>query len=239
MLKLYKIMKQIFVLLFMVSVTKISAQDLRLFENTWYLTKIVSNGIDYLPPTNTINLNFNQQYNSINSNAICNSMFGNAIFGNNLTNFSLNGGGITLAICRSQSDNSYENLYFDFFIGNYPNNNFTYTINENQTVKTLTINSSSNKQAIYTNQNLSTIDIKELHFKVFFDSTGTFLNVELNNQYTENIKVELFDSLGKTCKKESFSSAQIKISTADLASGIYVVKITTDNQVGIKKFIKP
>ncbi|MFM9825610.1 T9SS type A sorting domain-containing protein [Flavobacterium sp.] len=65
------------------------------------------------------------------------------------------------------------------------------------------------------------------------------MNVELKNQNTENIKVELFDSLGKNCKNESFSSAQIKISTADLASGIYVVKITADNQIAVKKFIKP
>ena len=53
------------------------------------------------------------------------------------------------------------------------------------------------------------------------------------------MKVELFDSFGITRKMEFFSTAQIKISTADLASGIYVVKITTDNQVGVKKFIKP
>ncbi|MFM9825611.1 META domain-containing protein [Flavobacterium sp.] len=96
-------MKQIFLLLFMVNVTIISAQDLRLFQNTWYLTKIVSNGIDYLPPTNTevssIGLTFIQQNNTI-STGVCNSMFGNVIFGNNQTDFFLTELGITLMMCN-------------------------------------------------------------------------------------------------------------------------------------------
>jgi len=235
-------MKHIYIVLLLVGTNLISAQDTRLFENTWYLSKIVSNGIDYLPPNNTevssIGLTFNQQENTFNTN-YCNSIFGGVIFGNNLTEFSLNGYAVTLRMCNSQSDNSYENLYINFFIGNNPNNYFSYAILENGTVKTLTINSANNKQAIYSSQNLAINSFKEIDYSVYHDSSSAVLIVELKNQYTENIKVELFDSLGKTCKKESFSTAQIKISTADLTTGIYVVKITADNRIAVKKFIKP
>ena len=120
-------MKHIYIVLFLVATNLISAQDLRLFENTWYLTKIVENGIDYLPPTITqvhsVRLTFNQQDNGINTN-FCNSMFGTVIFGNNLTNFSMLGLASTLLLCNSQSDNIFESQYLNFFNENYSNNNF-------------------------------------------------------------------------------------------------------------------
>ena len=226
----------------MISVAKISAQDLRLFENTWYLTKIVSNRIDYLPPTSAevslINLNFNQQENTFNSN-YCNSIFGGVIFGNNLTDFSLNGYAVTLRLCNSQSVNSYENFYINFFIGNSPNNNFSYTIQENGTEKILTINSVSNVKALYSSKNLSTIDFKELDFKAYYELSAASLVLELDNQNAKSAMIEVFDTLGKKLLSKSFYTSQTKITTENLPSGIYYIKIETDNQFGVKKVVIP
>lgn len=220
----------------------ILAQDLRLFENTWYLTKIVSNGIDYYPPTisqvSSIRLTFGKQNNTIDTN-VCNSFFGNVVFGNNQTDFTLISFAGTLIICNLQSDGNYENLYHFFFRENNSNTNFfTYTINSSATVKTLTINSSSNKQAIYTNQNLATIDFKELDFNVYSDPSANFIVVELKKINSKDVSLEIFDSVGKKLKSKSFYSNEFKISTEDLSTGVYIVKITAENQVGIKKFIK-
>lgn len=235
-------MKQIFILLFMISVVKISAQDLRLFENTWYLTKIVENGIDYLPPTSAevslINLNFNQQENTFNTN-YCNTIYGGVVFGNNLTDFSLNTYAVTLRLCNSQNVNSYENFYINFFIGNNSNINFSYAIQENGTEKILTINSASNKQAIYSSQNLSTNNFKELEFKAYYELSTANLVLELDNQNAKSAMIEVFDSLGKKRISKSFNTSQTKIAAQNLSSGIYFIKITTDNQVGVKKVVVP
>lgn len=226
----------------MVNVNLISAQDLRLFENTWYLTKIVSNGIDYYPPAisqvASIPLTFGKQNNTIDTN-VCNSFFGNVVFGNNQTDFILLSLGGTLILCNLQSDGNYENLYHFFFRENNSTTNiFTYTINSSSTLKTLTITSSSNKQAIYTSQNLSTIDFKELDFNVYSDPSANFIVVELKKINAKNVSLEIFDSLGKKLKSISFYSTEFKISTEDLSNGLYIVKITADDQVGIKKLIK-
>lgn len=225
----------------MVNVNLILAQDLRLFENTWYLTKIVSNGIDYYPPAITrvssVSLTFGKQNNTIDTN-FCNSFFGNVVFGNNQTDFTLTYLAGTLIMCNLQSDGEYENLYHYFFRENSSNNIFTYTINENQALKTLTINSFSNQKAIYTNQNLSTIDYEELDFNVYSDASSKFLVVELKNTNTNYLSLELFDASGKKLKSKSFYSNEFKISTEDLAIGVYIVKIKSENQVGLKKFVK-
>ena len=236
-------MKHIYIVLLLVSINLVSAQDLRIYENTWYLKKIVSNGIDYLPPTNTnvssIRLTFGQQENSINTN-VCNSMFGNVVFGNDLTSFSLpNGLGSTLGTCSLSSDANYEVKYLFFFIGNIPNYNFTYTIDSSPTEKILTINSASNEKAIYSSKNLSTIDFKELDFKAYYQLSSVSLVLELDNQNSKSAIVEVFDSLGKKLLSKSFYTSQTKIITENFPSGIYFIKIATDNQVGVKKVVIP
>lgn len=234
-------MKYFYLFLFLTT-NFIVAQDARLFENTWYLSKIVSSGIDYYPPTisqvSSIRLTFGKQNNTIDTN-VCNSFFGNVVFGNNQTDFTLTYLAGTLIICNLQSDGAYENLYQSFFRENNSSSNFfTYTITSSSASKTLTINSASNKQAIYTNQNLSTIDFKELGFNIYSDASANFIVVELKKISTNNVSVEIFDSLGKKLKSKSFYSNEFKISTEDLSNGVYVVKVTSENQVGIKKFIK-
>ena len=129
--------------------------------------------------------------------------------------------------------------YQSFFQDNNSNTNFfTYTVNSSSTLKILTINSASNKQVIYTNQNLSTIDFEELDFNVYSETSANFLAVELKKISANKVSVEIFDSLGKKLNSKSFYSNEFKISTEDLSNGVYVVKVTSENQVGIKKFVK-
>lgn len=214
----------------------ITAQDLRIFDNTWYLTKIVENGVDYFPPNTDIPLTFNQQ-NSTLRTTFCNFLEATITFENNLTNFTSNGYVASLIICNMAP---FEPQYFSVFSneGLVPTN-FLYAITENGTLKTLIItNLTNNKKAIYSNQNLSTVAFKELKFSVYSNNLTDLLTVELEDQNAENVKVEIVDSLGKICKSKNFNSNQIKIETEDLCSGVYIIKITVSNEVGLKKFIK-
>ena len=233
-------MKYIYLFLFLLTTNLISAQDLRLFENTWHLTKIVENSVDYFPPAGTevprISLTFNQLNTSLQTGG-CNNLFGTITFENNLKNFILNHHGITLSLCNLEP---YEPQYFSVFEnGGLVTNRFSYLISENGTVKTLTItNLVNNKQAIYSSQILAMTDFTELNFSVYSDPSTDFVMLELKNQNAENAKVELFDSSGKICKSNYFNSSQIKIATENLSSGVYIIKITIGNEVGVKKFVK-
>lgn len=233
-------MKYIYLFLFFLTANFISAQDLRLFVNTWHLTKIVENEIDYFPPNNAevpkITLTFNQQDSFLRTGG-CNELSGSLTFENNLTNFVLNYHVTTLSLCNLEP---YEPQYFSVFDnGGLVTNNFSYTISENGTLKTLMIiNLTNNKQAIYSSQVLATVEFNELNFSIYSDSSTDFVIVELKNQNTENTKVEIFDSLGKIYKSNYFNSSQIKIATEDLSSGVYIIKITSDKEVGVKKFVK-
>lgn len=233
-------MKYIYLFLFLLTANLITAQDLRLFGNTWHLTKIVENGVDYFPPNNPavprISLTFNQVNSSFQTGG-CNNLLGSITFENNLTDFILNNYSVTLSLCNLEP---YEPQYFSVFgNGSLVTNNFSYTITENEAVKTLTINNlANNKKAIYSNQNLSTVVFKELKFSVYSNNLTDLLTVELENQNAENSKIEIFDSIGKIYKSKNFNSNQIKIETEDLCSGVYIIKITVNNEVGVKKFIK-
>lgn len=233
-------MKYFYLFVFLLTTNLISAQDPRLFGITWNLTKIVQNGIDSYPPNNPavpkIDLTFNQLNSSLQTGG-CNNLFGSLTFENNLTDFILNNHSVTLSLCNLEP---YEPQYFSIFDnGGLVTNRFSYLINENGTVKTLTItNLSNNKQATFSSQILATTDFKELNFSVYSDPSTDFVTVELKDQNKENAKVELFDSSGKIFKSNYFNSSQIKIGTADLSSGVYIIKITAGNEVGVKKFIK-
>lgn len=233
-------MKYFYLFVFLLTTNLISAQDLRLFGITWNLTKIVQNGIDSYPPTNSevpkIALTFSKQDFSLRTGG-CNELSGALTFENNLTDFILNHHSVTLSLCNLEP---YEPQYFSIFDnGGLVANRFSYLINENGTVKTLIItNLSNNKQATYSSQILATTDFNELIFSVYSDPSTDFVMVELKEQNIENTKLELFDSLGKICKRNYFNSNQIKIATEDLSSGVYIIKITIGNNVGVKKFIK-
>lgn len=226
--------------LFFLTANFISAQDLRLFANTWHLTKIVENGIEYFPPNNAevpkITLTFNPQDSFLTTGG-CNELSGSLTFENNLTDFVLNYHVITLSLCNLET---YEPHYFSVFDnGGLVINNFSYTIIESGTIKILTIiNLTNNKQSIYSSQDLATVEFKELNFSIYSDSSKDFVIVELKKQNTENIKVEIFDGIGKIYKSKYFNSSQIKIATEDLSSGVYIIKITSDKEIGVKKFIK-
>ena len=101
----------------------------------------------------------------------------------------------------------------------------------------------NNSAIIKVNGNYVT-GIKDLNnvgdLSVYPNPTNDFVNVSLVNKNNLDVSVELFNNLGILVKSEklgSDSNINTKISTQNLASGIYIVKTIVGNQITTKKLI--
>ena len=225
-------------LLFVMFTSFSFAQDSRLFENQWYLTNLIVNGNNNIPPFNYMGILFNQQNSGIDISDGCNSFFGSSNFPvNNTTDFSFTAYGQTFLECMDRI--AFEQLYFGFFLENSTlTNNFTYSISESENVKTLIINSMLNNQAIYSTQMLSIIQYQKLDFRLTPNPVVDHINIKFDKQTIENTKIEIYNSLGKLCKTLDTNGNQETINIENLLSGIYLVTVKNERETITKKFIK-
>lgn len=214
------------------------SQDSRLFENNWYLTNLIINGSDNLPPLNSINLIFDFQTSMISAGGTnCNTLFGDGLYIDNITtDFMFTNFYSTLLVCPEIY--FYENLYFNFFTENPDTNIFNYTISEIENVRTLRINSMFNKQAIYSSQMLSNNEYNAFDFSIYPNPASEFINVNSNNQSLENAQIKIHNTLGILCKTQIIKSNQDRIDLQNLATGIYLIKLETKEGTVTKKINK-
>ncbi len=164
-------------------------------------------------------------------------------FENNNTNFSASNYAYTLDICNNMPSQNYQNIYFPFFLdGNNTNPttiyNFTYNISELLGVRTLTINSMFNQQAIYSNVMLSNDYFEKFDFSLAPNPSQDYLEINFENGFTEEATVEFYNEIGQICKTMHLNSNKTKIELNNLSSGIYFVKLKTENKTVTKKLIK-
>lgn len=85
------------------------------------------------------------------------------------------------------------------------------------------------------NITLATKDLDLASLKYYPNPTDS----ELNISYKEAIKsVEVFDILGKQVKVEKFDTTDVRINVSNLASGTYMIKVTTENGSQFVKVVK-
>jgi len=234
-------MKQLYIFLILVFSNFSLAQSSELFQNSWYLTNLNDNIASAVPPVNlevpNIKLTFYPETNRLETN-VCNVLMGFMNFTiNDDPLFIVSNYGATLGICSITENASFENRYFTFFFENIENP-FNYTITQTGDVKTLTITSLNNKQAVYSNVPLSTDHFDTSDFKMYPNPSTDFIIVELDNKANEDMNIIVYDSRGRVCKSMTTNSKEAKIETANLSSGIYFVNVTTGNKTITKKFIK-
>lgn len=88
---------------------------------------------------------------------------------------------------------------------------------------------------IKTNQTLSTSEFESNAFRVYPNPVKDMLNLS----YTQNItNVEVFNMLGQQVATKTVNATQGQVDMSNLATGTYLVKVTTDGQVKTLKVIK-
>lgn len=232
-------MKKIYTLTLLTIMNFSFSQDTRLFDNYWYLTNIIENGVSNIPPTANMGISFDPPMFYAHA---CLNMSATVTFENNTTNFSATNFQYCLCMCNNPSADAYEtNKYFPFLNNSNDQttiNYFTYSISESQGVKTLSINSTLNKQAIYSSVMLSNASFEKLDFNLYPNPSAEYIEIKLNNELTNNGTLELYNEIGLLCKTEKLISNTTRMETKDLSSGIYFVKMKTENETITKKLIK-
>ena len=233
-------MKHFYILVLILISHLAKAQDIALFENTWYLSNLIIDGKNNFPPINdevsNVKLEFNQQQKTLNTN-VCNECWGgNVNFSTDKNNFTVNNFSVTLIICNNETNGNFEQLYFPFFTKNTDPDIFSYTISEVDDLKTLTI-TSENEQAIYTNQNLKNQSFKNSFFSIYPNPAKDFINIILKDKNAISTKVNLYDSLGKLCLSQFFDAENTAINIQNFKKGFYFIKIETQDSIETQKIV--
>ena len=79
-----------------------------------------------------------------------------------------------------------------------------------------------------------------LTFNVFPNPASDAINIQLNDQDASTINIELFDATGKliqSISKANYGNSITTIPTAELAKGVYIVKVISNGFAGTQKVI--
>lgn len=214
------------------------SQSAELFDETWYLEKLVVAGVDVFPPINStlpyVSLVFSQE--SSLSTSVCNSGFGTVNFDEDGT-FSLDFFAVTLSFCSDASNNFFDSLYLSDYYQYNSTSQFTYSITSGEDgLDQLIITNAQNDQAIYYNQNLSTPAFGKNNWSLYPNPANDLLH--LQNANIKEANVEIYDVSGKLCITKAINVNDTSIAVNNLMNGIYLIKISNDNETFSGKFIK-
>jgi hypothetical protein len=230
-------------ILFLVLFASLSsyAQDPQLFENTWYLQKVIIDGQDNFPPINNevpyIPLLIT--INNLETN-ICDSMSGSFVEINN-DSFTVSDFNFLLIECSLQENIDFETLYFiDFFNALLQDKIYNYTIESNTgNSKILTLTNDSGNQAIYGNEILSNQGFDISSFKVYPNPVKDKLFI-FSKPSINDFDIFIYSIDGKLIL--SLNDLELNNNSIDvqkLNSGIYFMRIEDNlGRNAIKKFIK-
>jgi hypothetical protein len=213
------------------------AQDPQLFENDWYLQKLVLDGEDIFPPTNAelefVQLNI---YQDQLATAVCSFLLGfiSDIDNNSFLVSEFIAGALN---CNIMENNVFDQTYnIGFFDWQYPPQTFQYLIQtgaNNDLVLTLT--NDDGDLAIYGNLLLSNEDFLTTSITTYPNPVQDILTIK-NTDTTEITSIKLYDLLGRLVltKKDNIS----EIDVSHLNSGVLFVEIDTGEGVFTRKILK-
>lgn len=227
-------MKKLFFILIVFSTFNSFSQDPNpdLFQ-TWYLNSVQASDLDppyevsEIEPTITPNLVIDENYN-FNGQGACNTFSG-------IYNFPFEGiietsnYSSTNDNCSVEVHNSFENAYF-FFLGSVG----FYEITQEGDGLVLTMGNVIFGEAIFRNFQLSTNEFNLNNIQVYPNPTNSLLFIKAQNNNIE--KIEIYNSFGQLNLTKGNDFQNIDVS--HLSSGIYIMKIFTENGHINKKIIK-
>lgn len=216
------------------------SQDVRIFENTWYLHNLVINGESNIPPINNeipfVPADFIQDGDILTG--MCQEFgfgeleyFGSTEFRVLELNF-LAGG------CQQNFpvNQNYSSLYISFW-GSMGLENTSYEIIIDGPNRTLIVNSQNDDYAIFKNEvPLAINDFSQSKFSIFPTVVKTSFTIQ-NKSFNKIRKILIYNSNGQLVKNYNKLSTEIDIS--NLSKGLYLVSIhSDDSNVETKKIIK-
>ncbi len=221
-----------------------NGQDSQLFENDWYLEKLIINGQDNFPPSNSevefVSAIFDKPNSLITS--VCNSLDTELEF-SNPDEFKILTYSLTLIICNLQVNSDFEGIYFNFFFNQATQEPYTepfpYDIIVNGSGMTLTITNVNGDIAFYGNDFLSNQDFDAPSFNIYPNPLKEELFISTIKDLTD-FNVNIFSINGNAVLPiDSFDTNNESIDVSILESGIYFI-LLKDNQgrTSTKKFIK-
>lgn len=238
-------MKQLIISFFVVFFSFVSyGQDPQLFENIWYLHKIIlDDGTEHIPIANEdvqyIPLVFYEEdvHNPYYfETVICNYFVGYIAF--EPSEFSIYDTVMSLAECEPYANYSFEEIQFGFFLTetyDYIEDPFQYEVIIENDEKTLIITNVRNDKAIYGETPPLSVTSNTS------DNTIIYPNPVREKLYIQNFE-QGFTSIAIYNLSGSKINTQIENNTVDvseLSQGIYFLSLTTiDGGKTVKKFIK-
>lgn len=215
------------------------AQDQRLFENEWYLNKVILDGIDYSAPHNSeieyVTLNIRPEPYGFDTE-ICDILDASDV---EITNTDI----VTSEIvflpdepCSNQENNDYQSLYFGFFYVIDPSTQiyqFIYDIEEVEDHLQLTLINDEGDRAIYGDQLLRVPNYNLMEIVLYPNPVKDILTIQGPDAIDH---VVLYNILGEKLLSVTRNFQHIDVSF--LPEGIYFASITTENFKMVRKVVK-
>ncbi len=215
------------------------AQDPQLFENTWYLQKLIVDGEEYVPPTNGevefIPLNI---FQDVFDTVVCLNLSGYEL---TISNTEINVFEFIILLdeaCVLSENNDYENLYYNgFFEWQSMDKTFAYIIENQGNGLSLILTSAVGNKAFYGNQQLSIPVFSKPQFSIHPNPVKNELFLSTTNPI-DNLKIKIFNIEGELLSNLKLEN-QTAIDVSNLTSGMYFLNIEDENgNTTIKKFLK-
>lgn len=214
-----------------------TAQNTQLFENEWYLQKVVIDDEEILPPfPSTVGRVFFSDTTFEVLHTFCEEGFGVGITYDGDTGFDIeNGGNVLLGTCTQPEVIEFGQAHFLIYHNQgTAKNPFEYTFETEEDLLILTVTNNEGDQVVYANALLSTETNLLSTIRLVPNPTASFVRLEgLDDVIFKNGTV--FSSLGK----KLMTSTNKKIDLTSYPSGLYFVLIETNDDTRVfKKILK-
>lgn len=220
------------------------AQDPQLFENDWYLQKVVIDGIDIFPPYPSVigRVYFDTEFIEV-VHPDCEEGFGKSInyLPDNIFETD-NGGVVLLGICGDpliiEFMDKHYSIYYDLN-NEIAKNPFTYNFTQDNSLTNLTIVNTDGDKAIYGNEPLSINDIMAFDLTIYPNPSENAIFINSKGLYGISEFI-LYNSIGSVVFRTKHNDNPVsKLDISHVSSGLYILGISLKNgNIIYKKIVK-
>ena len=237
-------MKNIFLILLLVVVSKSFAQDPDLISNIWSLQKIVIDDVEYTSPMDavTAELIFDKGFFYALHNFCENGLVTEIEYSGNDVFINANAGVTLIGTCFEPPALEFYARHFSIYIedDNFTAKNpFSYTLSSQGNLTTLVITNGEGNQGYYESTQLETESFVIPTFRIFPNPVHNILRFS-NLEETDISEIIIYDLMGNVvCSKQQREGNDNLIDVSNFSSGIYLFKaIFKEGNILSRKFIK-